>query len=206
MQEKKDTYKTIATPSEGIYKEKGSKFITYAFPVYSEDQIKEHLQELKKKYYDARHHCYAWRLGADHKQFRANDDGEPSGSAGQPILGQIRSYELTNIFIVVIRYFGGIKLGVGGLIHAYKTAAADAIENAEIVELTVDDFITISFDYIVMNDVMKIIKDMQLEQSGQKFEMMCELTLKVRQKDTEQVLEKLEKIESLKVENLTIGS
>lgn len=206
MSDSNDTFKTITQTSEGIYKEKGSKFIAVAVPVISEEEIREHLVQIRKKYYDARHHCYAWRLGADHKLFRANDDGEPSGSAGQPIFGQIRSADLTNVLIVVVRYFGGVKLGVGGLVQAYKTAAADAITNNEVIECTVDDNITIAFDYIVMNSVMKVIKDMNLNQSKQKFEMMCELTLTIRQSETQLVLDKLNKIESLRIEEHIVGS
>ena len=133
-----DFYKTIAVPAEGLYKEKGSKFISFAYPVQTEEQIKGIVAELKDKFYDARHHCYAWMLGAGKKNFRANDDGEPSSTAGRPILGQIQSNDLTNILIVVVRYFGGTKLGVSGLIHAYREAAADALNHAEIIEKTVD--------------------------------------------------------------------
>ena len=154
-----DTYKTLKEPSEGIYKEKGSKFLAFAYSVFTEDEIKEHITELKKQYHDARHHCYAWKLGMDSNHYRMNDDGEPSGTAGKPIYGQILSYELTNVLVVVVRYFGGTKLGTSGLIHAYKTATKDAFENAEIVEQTVNDILTLTFEYGAMNDVMRIIKD-----------------------------------------------
>ncbi|WP_282014312.1 IMPACT family protein [Marinifilum flexuosum] len=195
-----DTYKTISQQCEGLYKEKGSKFITYAYPVSTEEEIKEHIAKLKKEYYDARHHCYAYMLGADKKNFRANDDGEPSSTAGKPILGQILSNDLTNILIVVVRYFGGTKLGASGLIHAYKTAAADAISNAEILDKTVNDIYDIHFDYLVMNDIMKIIKDEQPEQLGQDFNLTCKITLSIRQSEVERLIQKFEKITSVKAE------
>lgn len=195
-----DTYKTISQESEGLYKEKGSKFITYAYPVSTEEEIKEHIAKLKKEYYDARHHCYAYMLGADKKNFRANDDGEPSSTAGKPILGQILSNDLTNILIVVVRYFGGTKLGASGLIHAYKTAAADAISNAEILDKTVNDIYDIHFDYLVMNDIMKIIKDDQPEQLGQDFNLTCKITLSIRQSEVDRLIQKFEKITSVKAE------
>ncbi|MCY1633591.1 YigZ family protein [Marinifilum sp. D737] len=195
-----DTYKTISQQCEGLYKEKGSKFITYVYPVSTEEEIKEHIAKLKKEYYDARHHCYAYMLGADKKNFRANDDGEPSSTAGKPILGQILSNDLTNILIVVVRYFGGTKLGASGLIHAYKTAAADAISNAEILDKTVNDIYDIHFDYLVMNDIMKIIKDEQPEQLGQDFNLTCKITLSIRQSEVERLIQKFEKITSVKAE------
>jgi uncharacterized YigZ family protein len=195
-----DIYKTISSESEGLYKEKGSKFIGYAFPVSSEEEIKEHIARLKKDFYDARHHCYAYILGADKLNFRANDDGEPSSTAGKPILGQILSNDLTNILIVVIRYFGGTKLGASGLINAYKTAAADTINNAEIIEKTVNDIYDIHFDYLVMNDIMKIIKDDQPDQIGQDFNLTCKITLSIRQSETEKLIDKFEKITSVKTE------
>ena len=197
-----DIYKTIESPSEGIYKEKGSKFIAYTYPVYSEEEVKNHLDVLKKEYYDARHHCYAYMLGEERKVFRANDDGEPSSSAGKPILGQINSNDLTNIFIVVIRYFGGTKLGVSGLINAYKTAAAIAIENANIIEKTVNHVYRISFDYLVMNDVMKILKEDKPEQIGQNFDMMCSIDISMRKNDIDKVIDKLNKITSVKTKHL----
>ncbi|MDM8158352.1 YigZ family protein [Labilibaculum sp. K2S] len=195
-----DTYKTINPASEGLYKEKGSKFIAYAYPVTSEEEIKEYIANLKKEYYDARHHCYAYMLGADKSEYRANDDGEPSSTAGKPILGQILSNDITNILIVVIRYFGGTKLGVSGLIHAYKTAAADAIANTEIIEKTVNDIYDVNFDYLVMNDVMKIIKDDQPEQLGQDFNLTCQITLSIRQSEVDKIIEKFSKIDSVKTE------
>lgn len=195
-----DSYKTISETAEGIYKEKGSKFITYAYPVTCEEEIKEHIAVLKKEYYDARHHCYAYMLGAEKKNFRANDDGEPSSTAGKPILGQILSHDLTNILIVVVRYFGGTKLGASGLIHAYKTAAANAISNAKIVDRTVNDVYDIHFDYLVMNDVMRVIKEEQPLQLGQDFNLTCKITISMSQNDIGKVLERFEKIESVKTE------
>ncbi|MCG8582847.1 MAG: YigZ family protein [Bacteroidales bacterium] len=200
--EQTDHYKTLNTPSEGIYKEKGSKFITYAYPVYSEDEIKAHISELKKEYYDARHHCYAWQLGTDGKSYRANDDGEPSGTAGKPILGQIRSYELTNVLVVVIRYFGGTKLGTSGLIHAYKEATIDAFENGTIIDKTVNDFYRVNFDYGVMNDIMKIMKEEAPDISKQDFNLRCSIEWNCRQSDVEKIINRLEKVESVDLEYL----
>ncbi|GAF04312.1 IMPACT family protein [Saccharicrinis fermentans] len=202
MGEIKDKYKTIAAPSEGIYKEKGSKFISYAYPVYSEDEIKEHVRKLKDEFYDARHHCFAWQLGTDGLRYRANDDGEPSGTAGKPIYGQLRSMELTNILVVVVRYFGGTKLGVPGLIRAYKEATIDAIANADIIEKTVDDLYSVKFDYLVMNDIMKIVKDENLIIANQKFDLSCELEFSIRQSEVQKVLHRFEKVDSVKCEYL----
>ena len=197
-----DSYKTIQNTSEGIYKEKGSKFIAYAFPVTCEEEIKVEIDKLKKEYYDARHHCYAYMLGADKKNFRANDDGEPSSTAGKPILGQILSADLTNILIVVVRYFGGTKLGVSGLIQAYKAAAIDAISNDEIIEKTVNDIYDIHFDYLVMNDVMRIIKEEQPLQIDQDFNLTCRITLSIRQSDVEKIIERFSKIDSVKSDHI----
>lgn len=192
-----DLYKTIAVPAEGLYKEKGSKFISFAYPVQTEEQIKGIVAELKDKFYDARHHCYAWMLGAGKKNFRANDDGEPSSTAGRPILGQIQSNDLTNILIVVVRYFGGTKLGVSGLIHAYREAAADALNHAEIIEKTVDEQLRICFSYLVLNDVMKIIKEENPDILERNFELQCEMLLSIRQKDLVHLKERLEQVDSL---------
>lgn len=192
-----DVYRTIESQSEGIYKEKGSRFIALAYPVVSEEQIRTIVAGLKEKYYDARHHCYAWRLGASKKLFRANDDGEPSSTAGKPILGQIQSNDLTDILIVVIRYFGGIKLGVSGLINAYREAAADALRNAVVVEKTVDEQLRIRFSYLVMNDVMKIVKEISPEVLERNFELDCEMLLSIRQKDMPTLRFRLEQVESL---------
>ena len=196
-----DKYRTVNAIAEGLYKEKGSRFISFIYPVKTEEEIKEILAEIKTKYYDARHHCYAYCLGANRERFRANDDGEPSSSAGKPILGQIVSNDLSNVLIVVIRYFGGIKLGVSGLIQAYKDAAADAILHAEIVERTVDEIIRIRFTYVVMNDVMKILKEEAPEILSRNFEMECEMTLSIRQKDMPGLKERLSKVESLVIED-----
>jgi uncharacterized YigZ family protein len=195
-----DTYLTLAKISEGLYKEKGSKFLAYAYPVESEEEIKEHLDELKKKYYDARHHCFAFILGKDQDRYRANDDGEPNHSAGDPILGQIRSNNLTNVLIVVIRYFGGTKLGVSGLINAYKEAAAEAIAHNEIVTKIVTEKVRITFDYLAMNDVMRLIKDYELEILKQDFDLECQMTFAVRLQLKDEVIEKLQKIEKVKLE------
>lgn len=193
-----DAYKTIAEPSTGIYKEKGSKFLAYAFPIYEEEQARKHVETLKKEYYDARHHCYAWQLGMSKEHFRVNDDGEPSGTAGKPILGQILSNELTNILIVVVRYFGGIKLGTSGLIAAYKAAAADAIANAQIVEETVKEYYEIHFNYEAMNDVMRIIKEEQPQIIRQVFDLRCTLELCQRKNHVGHLLQKLEAVTSVK--------
>nr|WP_321411033.1 YigZ family protein [uncultured Carboxylicivirga sp.] len=197
-----DQYKTLKEPSEGIYKEKGSKFITYAYPIYTEEEIKHILDELKKQYYDARHHCFAWQLGTDGNRFRANDDGEPSGTAGKPILGQIRSFELTNLLVVVIRYFGGTKLGTSGLIHAYKEATIDAIKNGIIEERTVNDFYQIDFDYGVMNDVMRIMKEENPNITAQDFNLRCSIKWNTRQSEVEKITSRLSKIESVEIEFL----
>lgn len=193
-----DTYKTIAESSTGLFKDKGSKFIAYAYPVFTEDEIKQHIDVLKKEHHGARHHCYAYMLGAEKSKFRANDDGEPSNSAGKPILGQLQSNDLTNVLIVVVRYFGGTLLGVGGLINAYRNAAADVIENAQIIEAIVEDRITIEYQYAAMNDVMKIIKDEQLNQVYQDFGLECKIVVTCRASLTEQVSLKLKEIETVK--------
>lgn len=192
-----DTYKTIATPAEGLYKEKGSRFIALAYPVETEEQIKILLSGIKEKYYDARHHCYAWRLGAAKTLFRANDDGEPSSTAGKPILGQIQSNDLTNILIVVVRYFGGIKLGVSGLINAYREAAADALRQAAFVEKTVDIQFHIRFSYLVLNDVMKVIKEEAPDVLERTFELECDMHLSIREKQALHLKNRLQQIESL---------
>ncbi|QDH79966.1 YigZ family protein [Echinicola soli] len=193
-----DTFLTLKDSSEGLYKEKGSKFLAFAYPVQDEDEIKERLEALKKKYYDARHHCYAYMLGRDQSLFRANDDGEPNHSAGDPILGQIRSHEISDVLIVVIRYFGGTKLGVGGLITAYKTAAAEAIASNEIITAVVTKKIRFRFDYLDMNDVMRLIKDYDLEIIKQDFDNTCSMTLRIREKLWEEVTARLEDISSFK--------
>ncbi|MDR2287217.1 MAG: YigZ family protein [Prevotellaceae bacterium] len=189
-----DKYFTISSPSEGLYKEKGSRFIAFAYPVCSEGEIKQYFNELKKKYYDARHHCYAYRLGTTGEQWRAVDDGEPSGSAGKLILGQLLSNNLTNIVVFVVRYFGGIKLGIPGLINAYRSATADAILNAEIVEKEDKDSFSIEFNYPAMNDVMKIIKDEQPEIIKQEFDTVCHIKLRIRRNMSEMLKNRFSKI------------
>jgi uncharacterized YigZ family protein len=194
-----DTYKTISKPSEGLFKDKGSKFISYAYPVSSEDQIREIVLTLKKEHHSARHHCYAWRLGHEKLLFRANDDGEPSSTAGKPILGQIQSHDLTNILIVVVRYFGGTLLGVSGLINAYKNAALDAINQAEIVEKIVEQNLLIEFGYGVMNEVMKVFKDEKLPQIDSVFDLDCRISTQIRLSELIRISEVLKKIEGLKI-------
>jgi uncharacterized YigZ family protein len=194
-----DTYKTIAAPGEGIYKDRGSRFIGYAFPVTSEDEIKMHVGRLKKEHSGARHHCFAFRLGADKMHFRSNDDGEPAGSAGKPILGQIQSHDVTNILIVVVRYFGGTLLGVPGLIAAYRGAAAAALANTTIVEKQIMETYSIQFSYESMNAVMKILKEDELEQRDQDFQLACRLTFSVRKRDADRILEQLKKISKVEL-------
>ena len=194
-----DTYKTISQSSEGIYKEKGSKFISLAYPVTSEDQIREIVQFIKKEHHSARHHCYAWRLGHEKLHFRANDDGEPSSTAGKPILGQIQSFDLTNILIVVVRYFGGTLLGVSGLINAYRNAALDAINQAEIIELLVEQHLWIEFNYSAMNEVMKIFKDEKLPQLDPHFDLNCRIRTQIRLNELVRIEEGFNKIEGLKI-------
>lgn len=196
-----DKYLTINAPSEGLYKEKGSKFIAFAVPVSNVEQIKTILEEKRKEHHDARHVCYAYILGVDKADYRSNDDGEPSGTAGRPILGSLLSAGVTNVLIAVVRYFGGTKLGTSGLINAYKVASADALENAEIIEKTVDEEIHISFDYLVMNDVMKIIKDVAPQVMSQQFDNNCNMVLSIRKGDAPNLIERLKKVESLIIED-----
>jgi uncharacterized YigZ family protein len=170
------TYKTVKEESEGLYKEKGSKFIGYVVACYSEEEAKKYLDQWRKDHFQARHLCYAYRFGLDHKQFRSNDDGEPNNSAGIPILGQIQSYELTNVLIGVVRYFGGTKLGVGGLVQAYKIAAKEAIESAEIITIEVFDLVEICFEYVDMPQVMNLLKSKEIVQQEQDFGLVCKLT------------------------------
>lgn len=185
-----DTFKTLASPSEEIlYKEKNSKFFGYAFPVSSEEEIKPIIEELKKQHYSARHWCYAFQLGTSKIYYRANDDGEPNNSAGMPIYGQIQSFEVTNALVVVVRYFGGVKLGVGGLISAYKTAAQMALEVSNIVEKTIDIHYLIRFDYKNMNKVMRVIKEKNLDIVSQKMEMSCEIEISTRKKNAKMIFD-----------------
>lgn len=195
-----DTYRTLAAPSEEtLYKEKNSKFFGLAFPVSSEDEIKAVLEEVKKKHHSARHWCYAYQLGTDKIYYRANDDGEPNNSAGMPIYGQIQSFDVTNVLVVVVRYFGGVKLGVGGLISAYKTAAQMALEASEIVERTIDIYYTLKFGYQHMNKVMRIIKEKNLDIVSQKMEMDCEVTISTRKKNAPMVAEAFESLYEVKL-------
>ncbi len=191
-----DSYLTIAAPVEVAMRERSSKFLSFIYPVRSEEEIRTHLDTLRKRYFDATHHCYAWRLGPHGEQFRANDDGEPSGTAGKPILGQLLSKNITYALIVVVRYFGGTKLGVPGLIAAYKESAADAIEASEIIELTVDRRIRISFSYIAMNDVMRIVKEMQPNIHSQEFDNFCTMELSIRESQADMLVAKLKKAEA----------
>ena len=189
-----DTYKTLKYPGEGIYKEKMSKFISFAHPVESAEEAKEIIKKYQKEYFDARHVCWAYMIGADRKCFRSNDNGEPSGTAGKPILGQINSAGLTDILVVVIRYFGGIKLGTGGLIVAYRTAAAEAIAASKVVERLIEDCVKIRFEYPLMNEVMRIVKEEQAAVVSQSFEMDCEMTLRLRRMAMPRLRERLENV------------
>ena len=198
-----DTYKTITKPSKEIlFKDKNSKFFGYAFPVKSEEDIKSKIENLKKQHHSARHCCYAYQIGKEDFSYRANDDGEPNNSAGMPIYGQIQSFEVTNILIVVVRYFGGVKLGVGGLINAYKTAAQLALENSKIITKTINLDYLIKFDYKNMNKVMRIIKEKQLKIVNQKLELNCKIHISVRKKDSQSTFEIFENLFEIKIESL----
>jgi len=197
-----DNYNEIETESEGLFKDKGSKFIARAFPVFHEEEVKPILDQLRKEYYDARHHCYAYILNPDKSAYRTNDDGEPSGSAGKPIHGQLLSHDLTNILVVVIRYFGGTKLGIPGLINAYKSATKDAIDNNTIVQKTVKDVYSLKFEYPLMNVVMRFIKDEDLETLKNVFELSCYMEIAVRKSESERVLELMNNIYGLEVKYL----
>jgi len=190
----KDTYKSIPAKAEGLFKDKGSRFISFAYPVETEEEIKDILTGIRKEYHDARHHCYAYRLGHLGDRFRANDDGEPSSSAGRPILGQIDSRGLSDTLVVVVRYFGGIKLGVPGLIRAYKTSSAEALDNAGSVEKTAGSWLEVSFSYDVMNDVMKVLKDMDVRQKAQDFGTECSLHAWVRLSNEATFKERIERL------------
>ena len=175
-----DAYRSIAARSEGLFKDNGSRFIALAFPVETEEEVKDIVAALRKEYHDARHHCYAYRLGYKGDRFRSSDDGEPSGSAGRPILGQIDSLGLSDVMVVVVRYFGGIKLGIPGLIRAYKTSTADALSQAEVIDKVAGKTFRVTFDYLAMNAVMKVLKDMGLQPSAQDFGLACALDVRVR--------------------------
>jgi uncharacterized YigZ family protein len=192
-----DRYKTIEGPSEGLYREKGSRFLSFSFPVSGVEDIKPILDTLRKQYHDARHHCYAYMLGQERLTWRVNDDGEPSGTGGKPILGQINSYGLTNILIVVVRYFGGTLLGVSGLINAYRSAAASALENARITERMLQEHYFLTFPYIAMNDVMKVLKEENIAQYDQVFDTECRLNISFRASAREKVIARLSRIDGL---------
>ncbi|MFB6340496.1 IMPACT family protein [Saccharicrinis sp. FJH62] len=198
----KDTFRTIATHSEGLYKEKGSKFIAHAHPVDSENEIKELIEQYRKTFYDARHVCYAYRLGPEGEQYRHNDDGEPSGTAGKPIYGQLLSFDITDVLIVVIRYFGGIKLGVSGLINAYKLAAQDALAQAEIKECIVTVLYRLMFEYPLMNDVMRLLKEENPEIKTQVFELACTIDIAIRLSEEVKVISRMQQLYGLKIEKL----
>ena len=204
MDLEKDTYKTIdIAGGDALFKDKGSKFIGYVFPVASEEEVKLHVDTLKKKHHTARHWCYAYRIGVEEMRYRANDDGEPNNSAGQPIYGQILSFDLTNVLVVVVRYFGGTKLGVGGLINAYKTSAKLILEEVAIVEKTIDVHFQIIFEYQHMNKVMRIVKEQSLILVHQKMELNCDFLISVRKKNAEKVHQLFLDLRCLKIKEVT---
>ena len=197
-----DTYKTIKAPAEGIFKDKGSKFLAYAYPIEHENEVKILVDNLKKEHFKAVHHCYAYRLGLDRSNFRVNDDGEPAGTAGRPILNTLLSKEITNILVVIVRYFGGTLLGVPGLINAYKSAAIEALAVADIIEKTINDIYNVNFEFVQMNDVMKIVKEFSLKIRNQTYDNQCTMELEFRKTLTNQVIRKFEKIDGIAVEYL----
>ncbi|MDR0971042.1 MAG: YigZ family protein [Bacteroidales bacterium] len=200
-----DTFLTISSFATGLYKEKGSKFISLLFPIKDEEEAKEIISKTKKQYFDATHHCYAYIIGQNKEVFRMNDDGEPSFSAGKPIYGQLISKKLTNVLLIVVRYFGGIKLGVGGLTSAYKMASCDVIDKATIIEKTLDCIYSINFQYENMNDVMKVLKEFDVKQMNHNFDNEnCYLEFRIRKKLSEKIISKLEKIEMIKIQFLFI--
>jgi len=200
-----DEYKTIEKPAQGSFRDRGSRFLSFAYPVTGEQEVKQHLESLRKQYYDATHHCYAWVLGFDKSAYRVNDDGEPSGTAGRPIYGQLLSSDLTNTLIVVVRYYGGTNLGVPGLINAYKTAAKDALSNAAVITKIVKETYEITYPYESMNDVMKIIKDETLEVINNEFGMKCVIRLAIRHGASERITGKLSKVNQLVINYLSIS-
>ena len=203
MSEIKDTYKTIDVASEEtLFKDRNSKFFGYAFPVFNEDDVKISLEILKKKHHSARHFCYAYQIGVEQIKFRANDDGEPNNSAGMPIYGQIQSFEVTNVLIVSVRYFGGTKLGVGGLINAYKTSAEITLQASEIIEKTVDVFFKLNFQYDLMNKVMRVVKEKNLKIVSQKLEMDCEYVISIRKKDAQMIFEIFDNLYKVNIKKL----
>jgi len=197
-----DSYKTIVNHSEGFFKDRGSKFISHAYPVKTEEEVKDILTQLRKDYYDARHHCYAYILNPDKSAFRINDDGEPSGSAGKPIHGQLLSYDLTNILVVVIRYFGGTKLGIPGLINAYREATRDALNQTEVISKTINEYFEIEYQYPLMGNVMRIIKEENLKQINTQFEISCKIELRVRKKDYPRIADEFRKIHGVSLKHL----
>ena len=199
------SYKTIKSRSQGLFRDRGSKFLAFAFHVTTEVRIKDILDDLRSEYHDARHHCYAWIIGTDKDHFRANDDGEPSGTAGRPVLGQIQKHDLTNILIVVIRYFGGTLLGTGGLIIAYRSAAADALANSEIITKTIDELIEVTFPYAAMNDVMKVLKEEKVEQVVQDFDTDCSIKVRIPLERSERLTRRLKGIGKVSVNKLSIN-
>ena len=200
-----DIYKTITKPSkETLFKDKNSKFYGYAFPVNTEEAIKSSLEFLRKKHYSARHFCYAWRLGVESVRYRANDDGEPSNSAGMPIYGQIQSFELTNILVVSVRYFGGTKLGVGGLINAYRSSAKLALESSIIEEKTIDIYFQLNFEYNLMSKVLRIIKENSININDQKLELNCELIISVRKSNSNKIFKIFDSLYKVEIKSLEI--
>jgi len=189
-----DSYKTIAKPAEGSYSEKRSKFLAYAFPVQNEEEVKQRLAEIQKKHWDARHHCYAYILGPHKDAYRLNDNGEPSGTAGRPIYGQLLSKDLTNTLVIVVRYFGGIKLGVSGLQNAYKVAAREALDAAVIEERTIQETFSVTFEYVKMNDIMQILKDPEVQVLDRQSYLQCIYTISVRQRDADRITSALRKV------------
>ncbi len=200
MSDTNDEYLTIESPSKGIFKDKGSKFLAFAYPVFSENEIKPILSSIKKEYFDARHHCFAYCLGMNREIYRTFDDGEPSGTAGKPIFGQINSFNLTNICIVVVRYFGGTLLGTSGLINAYKQATQDVINKSKIITKTIDCIYHINFQYAAINDIMKIIKDENIQLLNQQFNNQCLIEIQVRESKSVSLINKIEKFELAKIE------
>ena len=195
-----DVYRTVEAPAEAACRERSSKFLSYIYPVCTEEEIRERLEALRKRYFDATHHCYAWRLGPHGETFRANDDGEPSGTAGKPILGQLLSNELTECLVVVVRYFGGTKLGVSGLIETYKAAAAEAIGTNRIVERTVDDTVSVIFPYMTMNDIMRTVKELAPAIVEQDFDTVCTMKLRIRRSRAPELFDRLRKIDGAQAE------
>lgn len=198
-----DQYRTIAGPSQGIYKEKGSKFLGFAFPVRSEEQVKARLQELRGRYHDARHHCYAYCLGPDMQTYRMNDDGEPSSTAGRPIFGQIQSHLLTDTLVVVVRYFGGTLLGTSGLIRSYKHAAEDALSHARIIKKTVQSLYQLEFDYPLMSDIMRLLHEYDIQPYEKEFQESCRFRIGIRQSAEQQVAERFKSLKGLKIKRIS---